>query len=177
MRRRALFRVAPLLALGACGFRPVHGDAPLGRGGPNASGDLAATRVALIADREGVLLRRALVERLGSNTGVPALYQLSVQLAVRRDQVGVRQDQTETRSRVVATAEYVLTPLSPPGDPLVRGRVSAADAFNVGQDQFFAAQLSGEAAMQRLAERLAEDISGQLAAFYARRRAAAARAT
>jgi len=176
-RRRRLLAALPLLALGACGFRPIHGDAPLGRAAPTASGDLAATRVALIADREGVLLRRALVERLGSGGGAPALYQLSVQLVVRRDQLAVRQDQTETRSRVVATAEYVLTPLSPPGDPLVRGRVAATDSFNVGQDQFFAAQLSSEAAMQRLAERLAEDISGQLAAFYARRRASAARAT
>jgi LPS-assembly lipoprotein len=177
MRRRRVLAALPLLAIGACGFRPVHGEAPLGRAAPTASGDLAATRVGLIADREGVLLRRALVERLGSSSGAPALYQLTVQLVVRRDQLGIRQDQTETRSRVVATARYVLTPLSPPGEPLTRGSVFASDSFNVGQDQFFAAQLSGEAAMQRLAERLAEDISGQLAAFYARRRAAAARAT
>jgi LPS-assembly lipoprotein len=175
--RRRLLAALPLLALGGCGFRPIYADAPRGRAAPTASGDLAATRVALIADREGVLLRRALVDRLGSDRGAPALYRLTVQLVVRRDQVAIRRDQTETRNRVSATAEYVLLPLSPPGDPLLRGRVSASDAFNIGQDQFFAAQLSGEATMQRLVERLAEDISGQLAAFYAQRRAAAARTT
>lgn len=175
--RRRVLAALPLLAAAGCGFRPLYADAPPGRASATASGDLAATRVALIADREGVLLRRALVERLGSDRGVPALYELTVRLTIRRDQVGVRQDQTETRSRVIATAEYLLTPLSPPGEPLTRGRAVATDAFNVGQDQFFAAQLSGEAAVQRLAERLAEDISGQLAAFHARRRAAAARAT
>lgn len=176
MQRRGFVALA-LLPLGACGFRPLYGEAPSGRPGNSTSGDLAATRVNLIADREGQLLRRALVQRLGSDRGAPAQYQLSVRVTIRRDQVAVQQDQTETRSRVTATAEYVLQPLSPPGTPIKSGQALAADAFNVGTDQYFAAQLSGEAAMQRIADRLAEDITGQLAAFYAQRRQATARAS
>jgi LPS-assembly lipoprotein len=171
-RRRALLAAPGLLLLGACGFRPLYADAPRGAAANTPSGDLAATRVALIADREGQLLREALTQRLGSDAGSPPLYEVSVRLTVRRDQVGVRQDDTATRNRVTAIADYTLRPLSPPGDPLTRGRSLAVDAFNVGTDQYFAAQLSGEAAVRRLAERLAEDITGQLAAFYARRRAA-----
>ncbi len=176
MRRRGLIALA-LLPLGACGFRPLYGDAPAGQAANTASGDLAATRVNLIADREGQLIRRALVQRLGSDRGAPAQYQLSVRVTIRRDQVAVQQDQTETRNRVTAVAEFVLQPVAPPDAIVTSGRAIAVDAFNVGTDQYFAAQLSGEAAMQRIAERLAEDISGQLAAFYARRRQATARAS
>ncbi|WP_291299114.1 hypothetical protein [Elioraea sp.] len=174
MRRRALLLAPPLLTVGACGFRPLYGEAPQGAAASTASGDLAATRVALIADREGQLLRQALVQNLGSDRGAPALYELLVRVQVRREQLAVQQDQTETRNRVSAVAEFVLRPLTPPGDPVTRGRALAVDAFNVGTDQYFAAQLSGEAAVRRLTERLAQDITGQLAAFYARRRATTA---
>jgi len=174
--RAALCALAlPLVA--ACGFRPLYADAGPGRAADTASGDLAATRVALIADREGQLLRRALQQKLGSDRGAPARYELSVVLDVRREQAAVRPDQTETRNRISATARYILRPLAPPGEPLTQGRVLAVDAFNVGRDQFFAAQLSGEAAIERITQRLAEDITGQLAAFYARARAQTARRT
>ena len=178
--RRALLAALPLLAaLGGCGFRPIYAESAPGAAADSAAGDLAATRVALIADREGQLLRRALVQRLGSDRGAPARYSLVVTLEIRRNQAAIRQDQTEARNRISATATYELTALDRPGsEPIARGRVLAVDAFNVGRNQFFAAQLSGEAAIERLAERLASDIAGQLAAAYARRRAAmAARAS
>lgn len=177
--RRALLAALTPLALGACGFRPIYADAPPGATAESTSGDLAATRVALIADREGQLLRRALIQRLGSDRGAAARYSLAVTLELRREQVAVRQDQTETRNRITAIATYELTSLTAPeAEPIARGRVLAVDAFNVGRNQFFAAQLSGEAALERLSQRLAEDIAGQLASTYARRRAAtAARAT
>jgi LPS-assembly lipoprotein len=173
--RRALLRALPLALLAGCGFRPLYADAPPGAQAETASGDLAATRVALIADREGQLLRRALVQRLGSDRGVAARYSLVVTLQLRREQVAVRQDQTETRNRITAIATYELTSLTATeAQPIARGRVLAVDAFNVGRNQFFAAQLSGEAALERLTQRLAEDLAGQLASVYARRRAAVA---
>lgn len=174
--RRALLASLAPLALAACGFRPLYGEAPQGAAAESASGDLAATRVALIADREGVLLRRALVRRLGSDRGAPARYSLVVRLEIRRDQLAVQQDQTETRNRVTGAARYELSPVGG-GEPIARGQAFAVDAFNVGRNQFFAAQLSGEAAVERIVERLADDITGQLAALYARRRAALAHAT
>lgn len=176
--RRALLAALALLALPGCGFRPLYADAPRGAPADTASGDLAGTRVSLIADREGQLLRRALVQRLGSDRGAPARYTLTVTLEVRRDQVAIQQDQTETRNRITAIASYEVRAIGGPDtEPVARGRVFAVDAFNVGRNQFFAAQLSGEAAIERIVERLADDIAGQLAATYARRRAAVARAT
>ena len=177
-RRKALAAL-PLFALSACGFRPINADSPAGAAAESTAGDLAATRVAPIADREGQLLRRALIQRLGSGRGAPARYSLAVTLEIRREQVAIQRDQTETRNRISATATYELTALDRPGaEPIARGRAVAVDAFNVGRNQFFAAQLSGEAALERIAERLASDITGQLAGAYARRRAAmAARAS
>jgi LPS-assembly lipoprotein len=177
--RRALLAALPLLAaLGGCGFRPIYAESAPGAAADTPAGDLAATRVGLIADREGQLLRRALVRRLGSDRGAPARYSLAVTLELRRDQVAIRQDQTETRNRITAIATYELRPLTPPdAEPVARGRVMAVDAFNVGRNQFFAAQLSGEAALERIADLLASDIAGQLAATFARRRAVTARAS
>jgi LPS-assembly lipoprotein len=153
--------------LAGCGFRPIYADRPAepgARGGVAA--DLAATQVALIPDRAGQLLRDALNARLRNGSGTPARHELRVGVSITRQAVG--RDETASRTRLAATANYTLTPL-PSGGPLAAGRSFAADAFNIAPDQFFAAQLSGEAAEQRLAERLADDIVAQLAAFYARR--------
>jgi LPS-assembly lipoprotein len=174
--RRALLAALPHLgALAGCGFRPIYADSAPGAAAETAAGDLAATRVGVIADREGQLLRRALQRRLGSDRGAPARYSLAVTLEIRREQVAVRPDQTETRNRITGTAAYELRALSPASaEPIARGKVRAVYSFNVGRDQFFAAQLSGEAALERIAEQLATDIAGQLAAAFARRRAVAA---
>lgn len=168
--RRAALAAALALA-GGCGFRPVYADRS---GGAGAAGgvaeDLAAIRVALIPERQGQLLRAALNERLGNRTGA-ARHELRVALSITRQALGVRRDETASRVRLAAVASFTLAPL-PSGAPLTTGRSYAVDAFNIATDQYFAAQLSGEAAERRLAERLAEDIVAQLAAFYARRAAA-----
>jgi LPS-assembly lipoprotein len=167
-RRAAL--AAGLALAGGCGFRPIYADrAGTGGGEGEIAEALAATRVALIPEREGQLLREALNARLRNRTGA-ARHELRVALSITRQALGVRRDETSSRIRLAAVASFTLAPL-PSGDPLTTGRSYAVDAFNIATDQYFAAQLSGEAAERRLAERLAEDIVAQLAAFYARRAA------
>lgn len=165
-------RRAALLALvGGCGFRPIYADgpaAPDGRG--SVAAELAATRVAIIPERMGQLLRAALNQRLRNGSALSAQNELRVAISLTRQGVGVRGDDTASRVRVSAVANYALTALGG-GEPLVTGRAFAADAFNVMSNEFFASQMSGEAADQRLTERLADDIVAQLAAFYARRAA------
>lgn len=154
------------LVVPSCGFRPLYDDRPLA-GGLSTGQALAATRVATIPDRQGQILRNALVQRLGNGPGTPARHELRVALAIRREFLGVRRDETASRQRVNATADFTLRPL-PTGEPLFAGRAHAVDAFNIVRNEFFAAQLSGEAAEARVAERLAEDIVAQLAAYFAR---------
>jgi LPS-assembly lipoprotein len=165
-------RRAVLLALlGGCGFRPIYADGPAGSAGRGSvASELAATRVALIPERMGQLLRAALNQRLRNGGGVPAQNELRVAVSLTRQGVGVRGDDTASRVRVSAVANYALTALGA-REPLVTGRAFAADAFNVMSNEYFASQLSGEAAEARLTERLADDIVAQLAAFYARRAA------
>lgn len=172
VKRRALL-IAPLALLGGCGFRPIYADGPVASGGHgNVAAELAATRVALIPERMGQLLRAALNQRLRNGSGPSAQNELRVAVSVTHQGVGVRGDDTASRVRVSAVAQYALTSLRS-NEPLVTGRTFAADAFNVMSNEYFASQLSGEAANQRLTERLADDIVAQLAAFYARRAARA----
>ncbi|MCS6853213.1 MAG: LPS assembly lipoprotein LptE [Elioraea sp.] len=164
-RRRLVLYAA--LGLAGCGFRPLYEDRPRGNGVP-AAAELAATRVATIPDRQGQILRNAIIQRLGNGPGVAPRHELRVALTIRRELLGVRRDETASRQRVNATADFTLRPL-PTGDPVFAGRAHAVDAFNIVPNEFFAAQLSGEAAEARVAERLADDIVSQIAAFYARR--------
>ena len=158
--------VLACLSLAGCGFRPLYDDRPRGEGLPAAQA-LAATRVATIPDRQGQILRNAIIQRLGNGPGVAPRYELHVALTIRRELLGVRRDETASRQRVNATADFTLRPLRA-GDPVFASRAFAVDAFNITPNEFFAAQLSGEAAEARVAERLAEDIVAQIAAFYAR---------
>lgn len=156
--------------LGGCGFRPIYAEGVPAAAGGDIASDLAATRVALIPDRQGQMLREALNQRLGNRSGAPARQELRVAISITRQAVGIRQDETASRLRASAVAAYILAPL-PAGEPLTTGRSYAVDAFNIVNNQYFASQLSGEQVDRRLAERLAEDIVTQLAAFYARRAA------
>jgi LPS-assembly lipoprotein len=166
-------RAALLGLLGGCGFRPIYADGPAAPGGRGSvAAELAATRVALIPERIGQLLRSALNQRLRNGSAASAQTELRVAISLTRQGVGVRGDDTASRVRVSAVANYVLTALGG-REPLVTGRAFAADAFNLMANEYFASQLSGEAADERLTERLADDIVAQLAAFYARRAATA----
>ncbi len=158
--------VLATFSLAGCGFRPLYDDRARGEGLPAAQA-LAATRVAIIPDRQGQILRNAIIQRLGNGPGVAPRYELRVALTIRRELLGVRRDETASRQRLNATADFTLSPL-PAGDPVFAGRAYAVDAFNIMPNEFFAAQLSGEAAEARVAERLAEDIVARIAAFYAR---------
>jgi LPS-assembly lipoprotein len=155
-----------------CGFRPIYADRAVAPGVPGVADELAATRVALIPDRPGQLLRAALNRRLRNGADVPVRSELKVALSFSRQAVGVRRDVLASRVRVAAVADYALTAL-PSGEAIASGRAFAVDAFNIAVNEYFAAQVSGEVAEQRLTERLADDIVAQLAVFHARRSARA----
>lgn len=156
-RRAALFLP---LALGACGFRPLHGPG-LGAG---LSAELAAVRVQSIPDRPGQMLRRALENRLGN--GAASRYDLRVGLTYDTDLQGYREDGAITRLRVTAVADFVLVA----GDEeLLRGAARQSDAFNIPDLRFFAADVSRDAMERRLMEALADDITRRLALEFRRR--------
>jgi LPS-assembly lipoprotein len=166
MPRRALLRgAAGLLALGAggCGFQPVYGGGAAGDAAVGA--DMAATRVPVIADRFGQLLRRGLVQRLGTGAGTGAAngaadgarWELLVGPSLAAEGIGIQQDGAASRVRTIATANWTLVRVAP-REVVASGFERTTDAFNIQGNQFFAADSSREAMERRLAEQLADEV-------------------
>jgi LPS-assembly lipoprotein len=165
MPRRALLRGAAgllTLGVGGCGFRPIHGGGAAA-GDAAVGADLAATRVPVIPERFGQLLRRGLQERLSMGAppgGVPAeatRWELLVGPSLAAEGIGIQQDGAATRVRTIATANWTLLRLTP-REVVASGFERTTDAFNIQGTQFFAADASREAMERRLADQLADEV-------------------
>ncbi|MDP3415002.1 LPS assembly lipoprotein LptE [Falsiroseomonas sp.] len=172
LSRRGLFGGLGLLALGGCGFRPLYGSS----GTADVRAELSQIRVAIIQERFGQLLRRALTQRMGQSIGGPsqALYELQVAAAQQAEGVGIQRDGTPTRVRYIGTANWLLARIGPPRETLATGTERAIEAYNIPPNQFFAADSSREAAEHRLAETLAELVVTRIVVDFRRREAGAA---
>lgn len=162
MRRRGALSAGALLLLGACGFRPLHAPGGAAGADPGIAADLAATRVPVIPERFGQLMRRGLQQRLGRGGETAPRYELVVQPSLSAEGIGILRDGAATRVRYQATASWTLFRVAPRA-PLANGFERAMDAFNIQPNQFFAADASREAAERRLAEALAEEVVLRLA--------------
>jgi LPS-assembly lipoprotein len=156
--RRAILGL-PVLALAGCGFHPMYGDNP--RAAATTRG-LESVRVGLIPERNGQLLRRRLEERLGAGGGLPQ-YDLRVGLGYGIEQQGFRRDGSPSRVRITATAQWFLFDTNVPPRLVTTGTDRAFDAYNIPENQFFAADAARQAAERRLVDQLAEDIVRRLA--------------
>ncbi|MFC0410274.1 LPS assembly lipoprotein LptE [Roseomonas elaeocarpi] len=145
--------------LSGCGFQPLYAT----RDGGPPTAELASVRVGLIPDRSGQLLRRALEQRFGSGSGVPGQYELKTTFQTGIEQEGFRRDGVATRSRITATAPWQLYTMSVPPVLVASGTERSFDAWNIPDNQFFAADASADAAQQRLVVVIASDISEKVA--------------
>lgn len=173
MRRRAVLLGAGALgtSLGGCGFRPLY--LPEGGRGSPAANELAAVYVPVIPERTGQLLRQALQRRMeGSGTGIAKKYDLIANFQATGEGVGIQRDTSTTRIRVVGTAPWSLRVLNLEHTVLKAGSARSVDGYNILNQQYFAADLEGEAAYKRLAEALADQIVTQVAVFLRDRAAA-----
>lgn len=168
-RRYMLLGIGALLT--ACGFQPVYMPTASGRAGP-AQRELAAVNVNLIPDRPGQLLRQALQERFGSDAyGSVNRYDLAVGFSIAGEGIGVQADTTVSRIRLTGTASWTLIARDSGHTVLTRGSARAMDAFNILDQQYFAADLDTEAVQKRLAQALADQIALQLAVYFRRKAA------
>ena len=163
-RRRLLALLAgtpAALALSGCGFRPLYGP-QAGPGGVDAPAPvravLASTYVAIIPERSGQLLRRALQEQLGAAGSAAPNYELRVGLQLSAEPEGFRRDGTASRMRYSAIATWQLVTLGPEPVTRAQGTERAFDSFNIPDNQFFAADFARDATVQRLVTLLANDI-------------------
>lgn len=164
-RRKAGAGALLLLALAlpsGCGFRPLYGE----RADAAVPAELARTRIAVIPNESGQILRNHLIERLnpdGRPTGED--YVLNVALRETAQELAVRQNATVTRANLVVVANYSLT--RPNGDRVTSGAVSTITSYNILRDEF--ATLSAErSARERALRQISEDLRTRLALFFTR---------
>jgi len=96
-----------ILALGACGLKPLYGTNSVGTA---MSDRLGQVNVGIIGDRSGQILRTELIRSLNPQ-GRPAqpAYDLGVTLAESQQDVNLISDLTTTRKNLTLTASFVLT--------------------------------------------------------------------
>jgi LPS-assembly lipoprotein len=174
-RRGVLVRAAGALGAGAtligCGFQPIYMPTASGQPGP-AARDLAAINILPLGERPGMLLRQALQERLeGAGDSVARRYDLSISFLIGGEALGIQQNSTATRVRLIGRSDWVLTAQDPGRTHLASGAARAVDALNELDTQTFATDLESEFVERRLAEGLADQITLQLAAYFRKRAA------
>ena len=151
-----------------CGFQPVYMRTASGKPGP-AVRDMQTVNVPVIPDRPGQLLRQALQERLGSDSGVPAQYDLRVSFGISGEGIAIQQDNISTRVRLIGIANWTLVERNPQQTPMTNGSARSFDAVNVFDQQYFASDLETEAVQKRIAEAVAQQIATQLAVWFRER--------
>jgi LPS-assembly lipoprotein len=145
--------------LSGCGFRPVYGSA--GATG-SAAAQLSQVHVDTIPERNGQMLRNALIERMNVN-GIPAQprYRLVIGLKEEELDLGIRRDATVTRGQIKMTASYQLVDAKT-GTIADKGTARSISSYNVVESDF-GTFVSRADAQARALQDLSEDITLRLA--------------
>ena len=162
---RRWFSLGSIVALSGCGFQPVYMPTASGNRGP-AQRELATINVPVIPERPGQIIRQALQERFGNDSGTLPKYDLLVTFGVSGEGVGVETNNIATRIRLVGNATYSLRARDPKRTELTSGAARAMDGVNIFGSQYFAADQEIEAEQKRIAENLATQITTQLAIWF-----------
>ena len=147
-----------MLALSACGLRPMYAG---GESGTVAAG-LGSIQVSPIPERAGWLVRNALVDRLGGETGRPA-YRLEVELDDDLTAFGIRGDAAVTRERRTLRARYRLVDLG--SGQVVLDETAGSDAGIDVVSSEYATVAAEQTAQERLAQVVADQMVSRLALF------------
>jgi LPS-assembly lipoprotein len=131
---------------------------------------LAAVKVGLITERQGQLMRRRLEEGLApaGRGAVTAKYDLRVGLGYGVELQGFRRDGFPSRVRFSATATWFLFDTGAPPREITRGTERAFDAYDIPENQFFAADVARDTMERQLIEQLARQVVDSLAMHFRR---------
>jgi LPS-assembly lipoprotein len=149
-----------LLALGACGFEPMHGRAYQQR---TIEGELAAVMVDTPTGILGELLRAEIEDAVNPEyQNAPPRYRLKIDLLEQEIPLFVNIDGTANRGEMRYTSSYVLTRLSD-NSIIHQGTVRRVGSYNSAQTADYAAYVSKEDAKKRAVIELAQDYKLRLA--------------
>ncbi|TNE27625.1 MAG: hypothetical protein EP350_11080 [Alphaproteobacteria bacterium] len=149
---RTPLALAALLALSACGLKPMYA------GGSNSAvaQGLAGVEVAPIPGRDGWLVRNALYDRLSvAGTAVPQ-YRLDVRLDDSLEGLGVLNDDTISRERRILRSRYQLVDLAS-GEILLDATAGSDAGVDVVSSEY-----ATIAAEQTALELLAKDVADRM---------------
>ena len=149
------------LVLAACGLRPMYAGGSLGA----VTGGLATVQVAPIPERAGWLVRNALVDRMGGESGDPA-YRLEVELDDDLTAFGIRGDAAVTRERRTLRARYRLVDLK--SGEVVLDATAGSDAGIDIVSSEYATVAAEQTAQERLASVVADQMVWRLSLFMSR---------
>lgn len=154
------------LALAGCGFRPLYGE----RSAASVSApELAAIQIDTIPNREGQLVRNALLDKMQPRgPAARPLYRLQVGVAIARESLGLRTDDTATRGSLTMSAGYTLIDLAS-GKPVMNANSRAVSSYNI-LDSDFATVISENDAIRRTANEVSEEIKTRVAIFLSSRK-------
>ena len=152
-----------LLALAACGFRPVYG--PNGASGPVAVDALAEVRIEPLANREGQQFHNFLRDELNpKGQPINPAYKLTVGLSQRTEKLAFRQDETATRANIVLNSDFELR-AADDNRVLYSGRVSSIHSYNILDEQY-PTDVSRADALRRGLREMSQDIKLRLAVYF-----------
>jgi LPS-assembly lipoprotein len=149
-----------LLALSACGYRPLYGER--GVAGSAASVELAAIRIEAIPDRIGQKVYNFLHERL-TPEGKPLQPKYSLQVRLREtvDELLYERDETATRANLTLRASYELRRIAD-DTVIAKGTSRATSGYDILDSQF-ATVVSEDDARDRSARAISDDIRTRVA--------------
>jgi LPS-assembly lipoprotein len=171
MRRGRTLTWRMLLPLALCGLLPACGFHPLyaensGEPGKVQTG-LAEINVALLPERTGQLLRSNLQARLDPNSsGLARRYDLAISYGISGTPIGIQEDSSITRVRLIGTANWTLTAEDAKHSTLATGVARDVDGYNIFDQQFFAMDLENTSVQRRITAAIADQMTQQLAAYF-----------
>lgn len=113
-------------------------------------------------------MRRRLEEGLApaGRGAVTAKYELRVGIGYSADVQGFRRDGAASRIRFIATAPWFLFDLGAPPREITRGTERSLNAYDIPENQFFAADVARDTMERQLIEQLARQIVDSLAMHF-----------
>lgn len=159
-----------VIGLSGCGFTPVYADKSdirLADGKTSVQSVFEDIRIENIPDREGQMLRNALLDRMNTD-GRPTNPRFRLQTSRLVDSytsLGIRRDATTTRAQVRVSARVRLVDTAT-GQPVLERVVRTVNGYNVLNDQF-GTLVTREDARERSINELADLIVTHLSLFFA----------
>ena len=147
-----LTMILTLLALSACGFRPLYGAGAAGTD-HTIRGELSTIAIAPIPDRSGVMLRNLLIDRLHTaGTPINPRYTLTVAPIIEaREDLDITVDEESTRAQLRNKTGFTLTRAGT-GEVVMTRTVYALASYNILESQFTTRVAADNARANNLAD-------------------------